>query len=165
MRTADYDELATVVQELTEAIVWCSLTTVGADDRPRTRVVHPVWDWRARPLYGWVTSRPTPLKRTHLASNPWVTCAYFSPTVHDFVIFDCEATWAPAAELERRWHDTAAIPPPMGFDPATIWPDGPSADDFAVIDLRPFRITTQTGAALGRGEKAVQWRAAGAVPR
>ena len=163
MRTHDYDELAPVVQELSEAIVWCSMTTVGPDQHPRARVVHPVWDWASRPLRGWVTSRPTPLKRAHLAGNPGVTCAYFSPTTHDLVMFDCDAAWAPAAELERRWHDTAAVPPPMGFDPATIWPEGPGSHDFAVIDLRPHRITVQTGAALARGEKAMQWRASGSA--
>lgn len=74
---------------------------------------------------------------------------------------DCEATWADTAAADRRWHQTAAIGPPMGFDPATIWPEGSSSADFAVIELRPFRITTQTGAALARGEKAAQWCAAG----
>lgn len=158
MMTEDLDDLAPLIRQLTESIVWCAMTTVGADGRPRSRVVHPVWDWSTRPLQGWVTSRPTLLKRSHLAAHPVATCAYFTPATHDLVMFDCHAAWAPEDEHEARWQETAATPPPMGFDPTTIWPDGPTATDFAVIDLRPFRITTQTGAALARGEKAAQWR-------
>ena len=50
--------------------VFCAVTTVGEDGRPRSRILHPVFVVRdGRPL-GWALTARTPLKMRHLAANP-----------------------------------------------------------------------------------------------
>lgn len=142
-----------------ESIVWATATTVGPDGRPRSRVVHPVLDW-SDPPHGWITSRPTPLKRRHLAAHPHLGLSYWSPA-QDCVFVDCDASWAPVAELPQLWQQILATPPPIGFDPGTIWPDGPTADDFAAIALRPYRVRVVQAARLAAGEPQPVWDAPG----
>ena len=54
-------------------------------------------------LVGWLTSRPTPLRRAHLAANPHVSCSYWDPA-HDVAVAECRAEWVtdPAAR-EHAW--------------------------------------------------------------
>jgi hypothetical protein len=146
-----------LAEPIVASIVWATATTVGPDARPRSRVVHPVLDW-ADPPRGWITSRPTPLKRRHLADHPFLTLSFWSPA-QDCVFVDCDATWTPAELLADRWERIATTSPPVGFDPATIWPDGPTTSDFAVIDLRPHRIRVVQAARLAAGEPQPLWSA------
>ena len=53
----------------------------------------------------------------------------------------------------------ASAPSPVGYDPSTIWPDGPAGPDFAVIALEPWRVSVATVDELARGERAAVWRA------
>jgi hypothetical protein len=154
--TTSLADIAAAARPIVEAMVHCVSTTVGPDDRPRSRVVHPVWDWSAPALVGWVTSRPTPLKLRHLASHPVMTCAYWSPA-HDTVVLDCEARWVDEHERQTVWELIASTPPPVGFDPATIWPGGPGSDDFAPIELTPYRIQTSTAVQMAAGQPSPQW--------
>ena len=131
-------EVADSVRSIVERTVWATLTTVGRDGRPRNRLVHPVWWWDGEGR-GLVTSRATPLRVRHLAANPYVSCFYWAPH-HDTVAIDATARWLPDEELVAAWESIAAVPEPVGFDPATIWPDGPSSSDFHVLEMRPHRI-------------------------
>jgi hypothetical protein len=56
-------------------VVWCNLATVDRRGRPRSRLVHPIWERTGDGLTGWIASRPTPLRRAHLAATPFVSCA------------------------------------------------------------------------------------------
>src|SRR5688572_24843559 len=111
-----------LAQPTIESVVWCTLATVGPDGRPRTRIVHPIWDWDAG--VGWVTRRGTPLQRRHLAHQPAVSLSYWSPA-HDVVYLDCDAQLVPVEERQAVWDRCSADPEPMGFDPAPMFPDGP----------------------------------------
>src|SRR5215207_2480631 len=73
-------------------VVWCTLATVDRRGRPRSRVVHPIWEHGGDSLFGWLTSRPTPLRRAHLAANPYVSCSYWDPA-HDVAVAECRAEW------------------------------------------------------------------------
>ena len=139
-----------------EAVVYCTASTVGPDGRPRSRVVHPVWDWSEDVPRGWVTSRPTPLKQRHLAATPVMTCSYWSPA-HDVVTFDCDGRWLDEGEQAEAWARIAATPAPVGFDPATIWPAGASDPTFAVIELAPYRIVSRTAAGMAAGDRPRLW--------
>jgi hypothetical protein len=139
-------------------VVWCTLATVDRRNRPRSRIVHPVWEIRDGALTGALATRPTPLKLAHLAHTPHVSCTYWDP-VHDVAVAECAAHWLPEAELEEAWERIAAAPAPVGYDPATIWPGGPASPDFAVIELQPWRVSATTAAALARGERGRVWRA------
>jgi hypothetical protein len=139
-------------------VVWCTLATVDLHNRPRSRIVHPVWEIRAGTLHGVVATRPTPLKLAHLAHAPYVSCTYWDPA-HDVAVAECEARWLEDCELEDAWERIARTPEPVGYDPATIWADGPTSPEFAVIVLEPWRVSAAAAAALARGERAAVWRA------
>ena len=59
-------DLATVAPafiEMAHRIVWSSVATVDSKGRPRSRILHPIWQWDGAQLLGWVATRPTGLKR------------------------------------------------------------------------------------------------------
>ena len=138
-------------------VVWCALTTVDRDGRPRSRVVHPVWELAPDGPCGWVTTRRSPVKTAHLAANPNVACAYVGVD-HDVAYFDCVARWATAAERRHAWEACRATPPPAGFDPATIWPDGSDAPGAEVLRLEPYRVQVGLAADLAAGHGPRIWR-------
>ena len=138
-------------------VVWCTLATVDRRNRPRSRIVHPVWELRNETLTGLLATRPTPLKLAHLAHTPHVSCTYWDPE-HDVAVAECAARWLCEAEHEEAWERIARAPAPVGYDPATIWPGGPASADFAVIALAPWRVSAATATALARGERAGVWR-------
>jgi hypothetical protein len=139
-------------------VVWCTLATVDRRDRPRSRIVHPVWELRDGALRGLVGTRPTALKRAHLDHSPYVSCTYWDPA-HDVAIAECEARWLDDDERAGAWEHIARAPAPAGYDPAIAWPDGPASPDFAVLVLTPWRVSAATAAALARGERPAVWRA------
>jgi hypothetical protein len=139
-------------------VVWCTMATVDRRNRPRSRIVHPVWEIGDGAMRGFVGTRPTVLKRAHLAHAPYVSCTYWDPA-HDVAVAECAARWLDEAEREDAWGRIARAPAPAGYDPATIWPDGPQSADFAVLALDPWRVSAATAAALARGERAAVWRA------
>ena len=136
-------------------IVWCTLATVDRRGRPRSRIVHPIWEPEGDGLVGWVVTRPTALKRAHLEFSPYVSCSYWDQA-HDVATADCRAAWA---EPERAWELFRAAPPPLGYEPLTIFPEGPGADGAAVLRLEPWRIRAADAASLAAGRSALVWSA------
>ena len=51
-------EPAGPLEVLAHRIVWCTVATTGADGRPRTRVLHPIWEWDGTGLTGWIATSP-----------------------------------------------------------------------------------------------------------
>src|SRR5262245_21815600 len=74
-------------------IVWCTMATVDRRRRPRSRVVHPLWETSADTVVGWLFTRPTPLKVAHLAHHPYASCSYWSPD-HEVAVAECHAEFA-----------------------------------------------------------------------
>ena len=138
-------------------VVWCTLATVDRHNRPRSRIVHPVWEIRDGALHGVVATRPTALKRAHLAHAPHVSCTYWDPA-HDVAVAECAAHWLDEDERDDAWERIRRAPAPVGYDPGAIWPGGPASADFAVIALAPWRVSAATATALARGERAGVWR-------
>lgn len=132
-----------LARDIVESVVWSMVTTVGRDGRPRMRLVHPVWFWDGDAPTALIGTRPSALKRAHLAANPVLTCGYWSPEHHHTVVVDADASWVPSGERAAAWRRIAALPGPMGYDPAPIWPAGPDEEGFAVIALDPFRIVAR----------------------
>jgi hypothetical protein len=125
-------------------IVWCTVATVDRLGRPRSRVLHPYWEHTGEGLTGWITTRPTALKRAHLAHSPYVSCSYWDAT-QDVAVAECGAEWV--ADLETRahaWEQFRAAPEPLGHDPYSIWPDGPADPAAGVLMLRPWRMRVAT---------------------
>lgn len=118
-----------------QAVVWCSAATVDRHGRPRTRIVHPVWEGAV----GWVTTRRRSPKVGQLAANPALSLAYIGEPFQPFYV-ECEAMLIDdVATKQRIWALCKAIPEPLGFDPALVWG---AADDPANVLLRltPRRI-------------------------
>jgi hypothetical protein len=150
--TAEVTSTLSAAQAIVEDIVWATATTVSAAGSPRSRLVHPVWYWPADGPGGYVTSRPTTLRVAHIAAHPTMSFFYWSPK-HDTVAIDAWAQWVPSEKLLDVWREIAATPAPVGFDPHTIWPDGPTSPDYAVLRVQAFRVMARQGA-----NKLATWR-------
>ncbi|MHC1558777.1 pyridoxamine 5'-phosphate oxidase family protein [Actinomycetospora sp. C-140] len=128
------------------AVVYAALATVDGAGRPRSRVVHPFWEWDGTALVGWIATTPSP-KLRHLEVVPSASCAaYDGPWVA--AVADCRAVRVTDdAARTRVWELLAAAPPPVGFDPGAIgvpgW-DGPTAPGFVVLRLDPWRVQVRT---------------------
>jgi hypothetical protein len=98
-------------------IVWCTVATVDRLGRPRSRVLHPYWEQTEEGLTGWITTRPTPLKRAHLEHSPYLSCSYWDAT-QDAVVAECCAGWAEDLdEKEHAWGCSAPCPSRSGTTP------------------------------------------------
>ena len=139
-------------------IVWCTLATVDRRGRPRSRLVHPIWEATPDGLVGWLTSRPTPLRTAHLDSTPYVSCSYWDPS-HDVAVAECAAAYVhDLRDKEHAWDVFRRAEPPAGYDPASIWPDGPEDPDAGVIRLDPWRLKVADAATLTAGGQPQTWR-------
>jgi hypothetical protein len=129
---------------LTTDIVWCSLTTLDRHNRPRSRIVHPIWEVADDQPIGWLATRRSPVKTAHLAHSPHVACVYWRPS-HDAVLLQCLATWEDGSDHKARiWDLFKATPPPLGYDPGTIWSGGPADPDYSLLRLDPWRVQIVT---------------------
>lgn len=155
MEVGSFDEIADEFNKRVSRIVWCTVSTVDRRGRPRSRILHPIWEGTT----GYVGTGPNSFKAKHLAKNPWVSCSYWDPQ-HEMVYADCLAEWVEDPHEQRRiWELFKSTPEPYGYDPATIWPDGPDSDAFGVLKLTPWRIELYSiGDMMERGGPRV-WRA------
>ena len=116
-------------------MAWCNLATLDGRGRPRSRVVHPIWDGAT----GWIgTLRSTPKVR-EITRDPHISLAYIGDVARP-VYADCLATWIDApSEKTRIWELFRSAPPPLGYDPASVFG---SADnpDFGLLKLTPWRL-------------------------
>ncbi len=153
-------EVAPTFVEMAHRIVWCSAATVDSHGRPRSRILHPIWLWGGDRLVGWVATRPTPVKRAHLARNPYISMNYWAPS-HDTCVAECRATWTLDDDTRRMvWDLFVNGPPPVGYDPAIVpgW-DSPTADAFGALRLDPWRLRVFPGSVLlGQGGTVLTWQ-------
>ena len=95
------DQVAPAFVEMAHSIVWASVATVDADSRPRTRILHPIWEWDGTDLFGWIAVAPTPVKRAHLSVHPEVSVSYWAPS-HDTCSAEALVEWYSDDETCRR---------------------------------------------------------------
>jgi hypothetical protein len=153
-------QVAPAFVEMAHRIVWCSAATVDARGRPRSRVLHPLWQWDGTRLIGWIGTMPTPLKRAHLEASPYMSLNYWAPS-QDTCTAECRAAWAfDNATRTMVWDLFLNAPEPVGYDPTMIpgW-DSPTAEAFAVLRLEPWRLRVFPGSVLlGQGGAVLNWR-------
>jgi hypothetical protein len=150
------DQIAPAFVEMAHTIVWASVTTVDRDGKPRSRILHPIWEWDGTDLVGWIATVPTPVKRAHLDANPEVAVSYWAPT-HDTCSTECLAQWYVDDDTRTAvWDKFANAPEPVGYDPRIIpqWADGPTTDQFAALRLTPYRLRVMAGTVMTKGEGA-----------
>jgi hypothetical protein len=116
-------------------MVWCNLTTLDRRGRPRSRVVHPIWEGET----GWIgTLHDTPKVRD-IERDPHVSLAYVAEVLKP-VYADCIAEWVgDPAEVQRIWDLFKSTPPPLGYDPVEGFA-GMDLSDFGLIKLTPYRV-------------------------
>lgn len=135
MNRVPIEEIQPEFEARVRRIVWAQLATVDPAGRPRTRVVHIVWDG----LTGFLSTAPGSPKLEHIARNPNVSVGYWDP-VQTTVIAECRATIIDdVAARARAYQLIASEPEPYGFDPS-IWGGTPDDPGFALVRLEPWRI-------------------------
>jgi len=153
-------EVAPAFVEMAHRIVWCSVATVDSHGRPRSRILHPVWQWDGSRLVGWVATRPSPIKRAHLDASPYISASYWAPT-HDTCVAECRAALAiDAATRTMVWDLFVNAPAPVGYHPSIVpgW-DSPMSEAFAALRLDPWRLRVFPGTVLlGQGGSVLTWQ-------
>ena len=113
MNVISFSEIQPEFMARVSQAIYCSVATVDRQGRPRSRMMHPIWDGSV----GWVISWPGSHKAKHLENNPYVSLAY----IQDFkkpVYVDAVAEWIDnEGEKHRIWELHQKTPPPLGFDP------------------------------------------------
>ena len=157
----DLASIAPAFVEMAHRIVWCTVATVDPAGRPRTRVLHPIWEWNGSALTGWIATDPTSPKRRDLYAHPLVSLTYWTPN-HDTCTADCATAWELDDAAKRAgWRRFAEGPPAVGYDPRLIprWTD-PEVAEFGILRLEPHRLRVMPGSLMlsGQGE-LLTWRA------
>jgi hypothetical protein len=146
---APFSAVAPAFAAMANRMVYCTLATVDRRGRPRTRMVHALWEWDGTSLVGWVGSMVTPMKRAHLEKTPYVSCGYWNGVEeYDTCTAECRAELLLDAESKREgWERFKAVPPPLGYDPAIIpqWQDGPESPAWGVMRLEPWHLRVFPG--------------------
>lgn len=163
----DLADVAPAFVSMAHRIVWATVATTAPDGRPRTRILHPIWEWDGTELVGWIATGPTPVKTAALTAHPYVSLTYWDPS-QDTCTAEADTTWHTDDDTCRRiWDLFANAPAPVGYDPAIIppWADGPTSPAFAALELRPTRLRVFPGTLLLGGEGTLlTWRAPGPRP-
>lgn len=154
-------ETAPAFVEIAHRIVWCTVATVDPAGAPRTRILHPIWEWDGERLTGWIATSPESAKAGHLRHEPRVSLTYWDPS-HDVATADCDTAW----ELDhdsrvRGWRRFADGPAPVGYDPSIIptW-TAPDAPSFGILRLEPTHLRVMDGSLMLRGAGRLHtWRA------
>ena len=148
----DLANVAPAFVEMAHQIVWCTVATVDSKGHPRTRVLHPFWDWDGSTLVGWIATGATSLKAKHLAHTPEVSLTYWAPNqdtctaeaVASMHTDDETCTWV--------WDRFKTFPAPVGYDPAIIppWAGGPTSPEFGAMRLEPTALRVLPGMDVSR---------------
>lgn len=123
----------------TGEIIWCTATTVDAQGRPRSRILHPIWQVIDGLPVGWVVTSQTPVKTTHLARNSHLACMYWNPD-QNTVAIDYVAAWANELEKVHVWDLYMTTPPPLGYDLGWYGDETWGNPLFNPLRLDPWRV-------------------------
>ncbi|HEY9329955.1 MAG TPA: pyridoxamine 5'-phosphate oxidase family protein [Streptomyces sp.] len=130
-------------------IKYATMITVDRRNRPRARVLLPVWEIADGRPVGWLAAYRTPVKAAHLAHSPYTTYSYWNPrqnTVH----VDALSIWAETGTDRQHAWDLylEGGPPGVGYDPVHYWRGGPEDPEYHVIRIEPWRIQLVRGSDL-----------------
>ncbi len=136
-------------------IAWCTVTTVDAKGRPRSRILHPMWEGST----AWILTGRNSFKAKHIANNPNVALSYWDQQ-HQQIYMEGVASWEEdPAEKARIWKLVASTPPPYGWDPSPFWPAGPSDPGFGLLRCTPRRIELWSLGEMVQGKPSSVWKA------
>jgi general stress protein 26 len=153
-QVSSFADIADEFNARVSRIVWCTVTTVDRKGRPRSRILHPVWDGPT----GWIATGRDSFKAKHLAKNPYVSASYWDQQ-HQQVYAECRAEWADdPTEKARVWDLIKNAPPPVGYDLSMFWPDGPTSPAFGALKLTPWRVELWSLPDMVQGKEPQIWR-------
>lgn len=153
MDVADFAGIEPEFMERVRRIVWATVATVDRQGRPRSRILHPIWEGAT----GWIATGRDSFKARHLARNPHVSLCYWDAQ-HEQIYADCVAEWVDdPAEKRRIWELFKSTPPPLGWDPGMIWS---SVEDpsYGLLRLTPWRIELSALGEMMQGKGPRVWR-------
>ena len=139
--TTTYQDTAEAFIRMAHRIVWASVATVEPDGRPRTRILHPIWEWVGDELVGWIATVQDRAEG-HGAGRAAggvgellvAVARHLRRRVHRGVADD-------AVTRHRTWHLFADAPnrsaTTRGSSPAGTAPTSPA---FCVLRLEPYRL-------------------------
>ena len=145
-------ETAPAFVEVAHRIVWATVASVAPSGAPRTRILHPIWEWDGRRLTGWIATAPSSPKARDLAHQSRVSLTYWDPS-QDVATADCDTVWETDLESKRTgWQRFVDGPSPVGYDPSIIpgW-DAPESAAFGILRLEPFHLRVFPGSLLMQG--------------
>ena len=154
MEVRDFAEIEEEFIRRVHKMVWCNVATVDSRQRPRSRILHPIWEGST----GWIGTHRSSFKSRHIEHNPYVSLAYITDVMKP-VYVDCTAEWVEDLEQKCRvWDLFKNAPPPLGYDPA---PDfiRPEHANFGLLRLTPWRIALVSFPAPSHQEGQRIWRA------
>lgn len=155
MNVDDFSEIESEFLSRVARIVWCTVATVDSQGRPRSRILHPIWEGPV----GWIATGPASFKARHLAANPYVSLSYWDQE-HQQIYADCKTSWVDDADTRTRiWNLFKSTTPPLGYDPSTIWSKGPDDPSFGVLRLEPWRVEISGLSDLGGATQPKVWHA------
>ena len=154
--TDDADSFVNIEEKfraITDRIAWCTVATVDRQGRPRSRILHPVWEGPT----GYIATGRHSHKQQHLAQNPFVSLSYWDPQ-HEQAIIECKTEWSDDDETKRHvWELFKNAPEPVGYDPAMIWQTVENPE-YGVLKLTPWRLSVWSMQAMASGEPEEVWR-------
>ncbi|TGB02583.1 pyridoxamine 5'-phosphate oxidase family protein [Streptomyces sp. MZ04] len=148
-RTSDFSTVQDTFFTYVRDIKYATMITVDRRNRPRARVLLPVWEIvDGRPV-GWLAAYKTPVKTAHLARNPHTTYSYWNPRQNTLHV-DSRSSWSDDRATKRHAWDlyTEGGPPGVGYDPIHYWSGGPDDPEYEVIRIDPWRIQLVRGSDL-----------------
>jgi len=149
MEVSRFEDLQVEFMARVSQAVYCTMATVDLKNRPRSRIMHPIWDGPS----GWIISWPGSHKAKHLLNNPAVSLGYIQDAKRP-VYVDGIAGWVNADDEKLRiWELYKLTPAPLGFDPE---PHYGSIEHpyFGLLKITPWRVE------LGNLDgEALIWRA------
>jgi general stress protein 26 len=154
MQTTDFSTIEPEFHKRIARIVWCTVTTIDRAGRPRSRILHPIWEGTT----GWIATGRHTLKTKHLASNNAVSLSYWDQE-HQQVYVDADAQWVDdESEKVRIWELFKSTPPPLGYDLGMIWQGGVEDPAYGLLQLTPRRIELYSLGDLFQGREPDVWR-------
>lgn len=148
VEVADYTEIEAEFDQYVGRINYATMVTVDSKNRPRTRVLIPVWEKVDGAPLGWLATYHTPVKAAHIARNPHVNFSYWDRR-NDSVAVDAVAEWVPDLAVKRHVWDLyeRTSPRGAGYPLGQFWksPDDP---ELHVMRLAPWRIQVIRGTDL-----------------
>ena len=143
MEMASFADIQEEFLRRVHSVVWCNLATTDRQDRPRSRILHPIWEVTATGPVGWIATRRHTLKAAHFTHNPYVSLAYIAD-VSNPVYVDCRVEWdEDLGQKQRIWNMYKEAAPPLGYDPAPIF-ESPDHPNFGLLKLLPWRVEVTT---------------------